>query len=299
MKPIKKHDQGVEVEDVQQRLAKLGYLTDAQINGSFEDATEDALQQFCLDNHLGTHDQVDNEVWAALVDLTFNLGGRTLYLRMPYFHGNDVRELQHALSALGFGTGELDGAFGVHTEHALRKFQSNMGLPSDGIAGAYTYTALFNLQHSWEGKDAIPVVNLGFARAADVLESHALCLFGTDEFTRSVASRMSNLAMATNPMSKIVSADSLSVPPDDSMLLVQIVLPEAEKATSVPRVTYEDEASLAIRLKTALGVAEGQESPRVALELPGTVWEEAGADRSAQHYAITFLDALCTALSQA
>ena len=34
---------------------------------------------------------------------------------------------------------------------------------------------------------------------------NALCLFGTQEFTRSVASRMSNLALATNPASKIVS----------------------------------------------------------------------------------------------
>ena len=296
MKPIKKHDQGIEVEDVQQRLAKLGYLSSAQINGSFEEATEGALKQFCIDNHLDACEQVDQRVWSALVDLTFSLGGRTLYLRMPYFHGSDVSELQHALSALGFGTGERDGLFGVHTEHALRKFQSNMGLPSDGIAGAYTYTALFNLQHSWEGKDATPVVNLGFARAADVLESNALCLFGTDEFTRNVASRMSNLATATNPMSKIVSADSLSVPPDSSMLLVQIVLPDTEKAASIPCVTYKDEASLAIRLKTALGVVEAHESPRIALELPGTVWLEAGADRSAQHYAITFLDALCTAL---
>lgn len=297
MEPIRKHDQGAAVEDVQQRLAKLGYLADRQINGYFDDDTIRALHHFCSDNQLDSCEQVDQAVWAVLVDLTFNLGGRALYLRMPYFHGNDVGELQHALSALGFGTGERDGFFGVHTEHALRKFQSNMGLPSDGIAGAYTYTALFNLQHSWEGKDAIPVVNLGFARAANVLESNALCLFGTDEFTRSVASRMSNLALATNPMSKIVSADSLLVPPDTSMLLVQIVLSEVESAPSVPRVTYEDESSLAIRLKTALGVAESLEPPRLALELPGMVWQEAGADRSAQHFAITLLDALCTALS--
>lgn len=297
MEPIKKHDRGAAVEDVQQRLAKLGYLTDCQINGYFGDDTIRALHDFCSDNQLDPCEQVDRTVWAVLVDLTFNLGGRALYLRIPYFHGNDVRELQHALSALGFGTGEIDGFFGVHTEHALRKFQSNMGLPSDGIAGAYTYTALFNLQHSWEGKDAIPVVNLGFARAANVLESNALCLFGTDGFTRSVASRMSNLALATNPMSRIVSADSLLVPPDNSMLLVQIVLPEVESAPSIPRVTYEDESSLAIRLKTALGVAESLEPPRLALELPGMVWLEAGADRSAQHFAITLLDALCTALS--
>ena len=36
---------------------------------------------------------------------------------------------------------------------------------------------------------------------------------------------------------------------------------------------------------------------RVAIELPGTTWEDAGEDRSAQHFAITLLDALCAALS--
>ena len=43
--------------------------------------------------------------------------------------------------------------------------------------------------------------------------------------------------------------------------------------------------------------------PRVAIGrgtvlLPGTMWLEAGPERSAQHYAITLLDALCTALAK-
>ena len=69
-----------------------------------------------------------------------------------------------------------------------------------------------------------PVRHLGFARAADVLERNAVCLFGTDEFSRAVASRMSNVAQATNPASKIISADALSVPPDASMMLVHVLL---------------------------------------------------------------------------
>ena len=58
---------------------------------------------------------------------------------------------------------------------ALRRFQLNLGLPSDGIAGAYTYAAIRNLHHSWVGKDSVPTatVRLGFARAADVLERNA------------------------------------------------------------------------------------------------------------------------------
>ena len=171
-------------------------------------------------------------------------------------------------------------------------------MPSDGIAGAYTYAAIRNLHQSWEGKEAVhEAVHLGFARAADVLEGNALCLFGTHEFTRSVASRMSNLALATSPASKIVSADSLLVKPDQEMLLVHSVLAEEATAEAVPRVSFDDEATLPLRLETAIGVADAAAPSRIAVELPGTMWEDAGEGRSAQHFAITLLDALCSALS--
>ena len=296
MKTIRLHDQGAAVEDIQSRLASIGFLEHAQVDGQFEKATAQAIAAFCVQHNLEPKEVVDDKVWATLVDASFLFGDRTLYLRMPYFHGNDVFELQNALNALGFSCGLLDGIFGVHTESALRKFQLNMGLPSDGIAGAYTFAAINNLHHTWEGKLASPMAKLGFARAADVLEHHALCLFGTDEFTRGVASRMSNLALATNPASKILSADLLLVPPDETMLLVHLVLPEEQSDPQIPRVVFEEEATLALRLKTALNALDSN-SARIALELPGIMWEDAGLGRSAQHYAITLLDALCVALS--
>lgn len=298
MDTIQRHDTGPAVEDVQQRLARLGFLPEDGIDGVYGDATAAAVRAFCGVAGLPPVGEVNEKVWSALVDASFCLGDRTLYLRMPYFHGHDVLELQQALGALGFACGALDGIFGAYTELALRKFQLNLGLPSDGIAGAYTYAAIRNLHHSWEGKEAVhEAVHLGFARAADVLESNALCLFGTHEFTRSVASRMSNLALATSPASKIVSADSLLVKPDQEMLLVHIVLAEEATAEAVPRVSFDDEATLPLRLETAIGVADAAASSRIAVELPGTMWEDAGEGRSAQHFAITLLDALCSALS--
>ena len=300
MDTIRLHDTGAAVEDVQRRLATAGFLGEAEVTGTFDDRTQQALRAFAQHYRLPATDMVDDKTWATLVDASFNMGDRTLYLRMPYFHGADVVQLQRALGALGFANGEHDGIFGAHTELALRKFQTNMGLPSDGIAGAYTFAALRNLSHSWEGKEAAHLPRtLGFARAADVLEAHALVLFGTDEFTRQVASRMSNLSLATNPASRMVSADALLVPPDDTMLLVQVTLPEAEAAADAPRVAYDDEDTLSLRLRSALNAARDPRAPRparVIVELPGTVWEDAGAARSAQHFAITLLDALCAAL---
>ena len=300
MEIIKRNDTGPAVEDVQQRLVAAGCMDAHDVDGVFGEHTADAVRAFRERAGLANGDVIDEKTWSALVDASFHMGDRTLYLRMPYFHGNDVLELQQSLGALGFSCGHEDGIFGAYTEDAVRKFQQNMGLPTDGIVGAFTFAAIRNLHHSWEGKKPIQAqVNLGFARAADVLERHAICLFGTCGFTRSVAARMSNLALATNPSSKILSADSLLVRPDEKMLLVHIVLPgDSAAVEDAPRVTFEAEDTLALRLSQAIGAAYARTPSRCTIVLPGTVWYGAGEERSAQHYAITLLDALCSALSE-
>ena len=299
MKTIRPGDAGAAVEDVQRRLVTTGFLQEGAVDGVFGDATTAAVRRFREQSSIEPGDEVDERTWSALVDASYSIGDRTLYLRMPYFHGHDVLELQQALGALGFSSGPEDGIFGAYTEDSVRKFQSNMGLPSDGIVGAYTFAAIRNLHHSWEGKKPIPMqLNLGFARAADVLERNALCLFGVDEFTRGVASRMSNLSLATNPSSKIVSADSLLVQPDENMLLVRIALPDEDVVEErVPRVAFEPDDTLALRMAPAVTAAKRKKPPRMTVELPGKTWEDAGEERSMQHYAITLLDALCSALS--
>lgn len=288
-------DSGAAVEDIQQRLSIVGLLAEDDVNGTFDEATKDAVSKFASMHGRPDTEEVDPKLWAVLVDATYSLGDRTLFLKMPYFHGHDVVELQKALGALGFFYGAEDGIFGAHTEDALRKFQMNLGLPSDGIAGAYTFSEIHNLEHSWVGKESIDRdLPLGFARASDVLEKNALCLFGTDEFTRSVASRMSNLALATNPVSKIVSADMLSTIPDDDVLLVQISMERGNDST--PTVLYADDGSLSSRLDGAVVMAKANSPKRIRVVLPGYSWMEAGEERTAQHFAITLLDAICQSL---
>ncbi len=297
METIRIHDTGAAVEDIQQKLAALGFLPEDAITGEFDQTTADAVGAFCEAQGIAVQDSVDDRLWAALLDASYRLGDRTLYLRMPYFHGNDFMELQKALDALGFAC-VTDGIFGAHTETSLRRFQTDMGLPTDGIAGAFTYQAIKNLRHSWQGKPGTHArMNMGFARAADVLEHHPLCLFGTDSFTRSVAARISNVALATNPASKILSAESLLVAPDERMLLVHIVVEgDQGQMDRVPHVAFCDESTLALRLRTAIAAAS-LVPPRITVILPSRQWEDAGEGRSAQHYAITLLDALCLALA--
>ena len=58
--------------------------------------------------------------------------------------GADVRTLQAALIACGYGCGAAgaDGDFGAGTEAALKKFQTKYGLGADGIAGKGTWGKL-------------------------------------------------------------------------------------------------------------------------------------------------------------
>ena len=94
METIKRHDTGPAVEDVQQRLAIVGLLDEDEVDGVFGERTASAVWAFCEHACLPVSDEVTDKVWSALVDASFQLGDRTLYLRMPHFHGQDVLELQ-------------------------------------------------------------------------------------------------------------------------------------------------------------------------------------------------------------
>ena len=56
--------------------------------------------------------------------------------------GDDVRDLQQALAALGYYTSSADGSFGDGTAAAVGAFQGASGLLADGIVGATTTAAL-------------------------------------------------------------------------------------------------------------------------------------------------------------
>lgn len=305
---VKRGDNGIAVEDVQRRLNKIGYLKGSDVDCIYGEKTASAVKKFCEDNNIEPNDDVTEKIWAQLVDATFTLGDRNLYLSMPYFHGSDVLQLQKALGSLGFQLDHYDGIFGPTTERALRRFQINMCLPNDGIAGSQTFMALKNLQFTWSDKNPITKSSSEGSsvwRASEVLENNSICLYGTDEFTRDVAVRMGNLARATNPFSKVMSSNAYSVAPSASTMLLHIVLPEEkEPEMSAPRVQYsEDEQEGDIedfikRLIGAIPVADKLTPSRLSIELPGKTWWDAGEDRSAQHFAITILDALCAALEQ-
>lgn len=58
--------------------------------------------------------------------------------------GDEVKNLQSRLYALGYYTGEIDGQFGPGTREAVTAFQKRNGLGADGIVGGETREVLFS-----------------------------------------------------------------------------------------------------------------------------------------------------------
>lgn len=218
VRPIAQGDRGPAVEDVQKRLLSLGFdLGPTGVDGVFFGATLTAVRRFQTEHKLAEDGVVGDETWAALVDATFRLGDRLLYLKYPFLHGADVRLLQGALNVLGFACGEPDGIFGAFTERAVGEFQANVQLPVDGIAGPETVAAIERLHHVWSGKDPSAPASLAVApaRAAEVLRHAVIALVYGDECGRVVAERVENLARAAEPAARLgVSVDSDRTPAD-------------------------------------------------------------------------------------
>jgi N-acetylmuramoyl-L-alanine amidase len=139
MRVFGRGDHGPEVLDVQQRLSALGYAVAAdELTGSFGPSTEASVRAFQELRHLRVDGLVGPDTWLQLVEAGFRLADRTLYLHAPPFRGDDVRELQRKLNALGFDAGKQDGVYGPSTDRAVREFQRNVGDEPDGIVGLQT-----------------------------------------------------------------------------------------------------------------------------------------------------------------
>jgi peptidoglycan hydrolase-like protein with peptidoglycan-binding domain len=297
MKPIREGDRGPAVEDIQRRLLLLGYaLGPSGVDGVFAGHTLSATKQFQSDRELNADGLVGDTTWAALVDATFTLGDRALYLRLPHMHGRDVRLLQEALGALGFPC-RADSIFGPRTEEAVRDFQRNVALPADGITGANTVEALQNLRHLWEGKGQHATVSASDrpARGAAVLERVAIAVRPDDAAAEELAARIANLALATTEDAQITLLGRGEQPYEDTAVLLRITGGGTSIAlTGVPLVSLAgiEVAAFAPRMAAAFIVSEGR-CREVVVDVSAVV---EGNEQAQQRVAVTLLDALCSAL---
>jgi len=273
-------------------LLALGFdLGRTGVDGVFLGATAEAVREFQMRHELAEDGQVGERTWSALVDASFALGDRMLYLRLPHFHGRDVTMLQQALNALGFACGAVDGIFGAFTERATREFQRNAGLPSDGIVGANSVRTLMNLRHVWEGKDAgaHSAAHIAPARAAEVLERADVVVVGEDDIGVRVAERLINLALATTDRARIhILTDQV----EETTAAVVLRICATCTAAAVPGrpvVHVHGPEGVASRLLTALEAVPGA-SHEVVIELDA---EHSGDELADQRTAVLLLDAVC------
>jgi N-acetylmuramoyl-L-alanine amidase len=136
--------EGPAVGEVQAALVHLGLLTD-EPRQAFDQPTDWAVREFQQNRGLVVDGVVGPETWAALQAARLSLGDRLLSLAGRRYAGDDVAALQERLAELGFDTGRVDGVFGHQTEAALKAFQREYGLRSDGVCGPATLRALKQL----------------------------------------------------------------------------------------------------------------------------------------------------------
>lgn len=159
---LKVGSRGSDVRLLQQRLVSLGYL-DSGIDGSFGDATKNAViafqtaQGISADGIAGpatikalfadsaaTPTPSPTPVPTATPKPTVSVTVNPKYTLKTGSKGDNVKILQNRLKDLSYLTGTCDGYYGAVTEAAVRIFQSNNGLKSDGVAGSETLKTLFS-----------------------------------------------------------------------------------------------------------------------------------------------------------
>ena len=115
------------------------YGANLVIDGNFGGNTQRAVIEFQRNNNLTADGVVGRNTWNKLL----NLNPSSEVLRRGA-KSSAVMFLQRLLLSYLYPISNLDGIFGPETERAVRAFQSENGLTSDGIVGRNTWQALFN-----------------------------------------------------------------------------------------------------------------------------------------------------------
>lgn len=132
-------DKGSQIAAIQQALANHGY--DVSADGAYGAATQEAVRQFQADYGLESDGIVGTATYEALMGETMPENTSTTDSQPAVTADNEIRVVQQALANDGYNV-DIDGVFGVGTEQAIRQFQADHGLETDGIVGQATFAAL-------------------------------------------------------------------------------------------------------------------------------------------------------------
>lgn len=144
-------DQGPAVAQIRSLLAGLDLLQ-GPATDQFDDALDRAVRRFQQEQGITVDGIVGGHTYRRLDEAHWRLGDRLLHHQARrMLRGDDVSELQQRMADMGFAPGRVDGIFGTLTEDAVRRFQRNVGLPSDGRCGPATLAALGRLTRTVTG----------------------------------------------------------------------------------------------------------------------------------------------------
>ena len=134
------------VKILQQKLKILGYYYDS-ITSSYGESTVTSVENFQRDNGYTVNGKVDLEIFKKIMELTEpNFPEPLINKSKPILKrgdkGENVLELQRKLNEILYYFGDNTGFFGELTENAVKSFQINNRLTSDGIVGKNTWRVL-------------------------------------------------------------------------------------------------------------------------------------------------------------
>ncbi|MEJ5918738.1 MULTISPECIES: N-acetylmuramoyl-L-alanine amidase [unclassified Corynebacterium] len=149
-------DRSPRVAEVRSTLARLGLLPNwgGDVSGGnspqwsgdddvFDEELCEALLAFQQSRGILADGIIRDQTLNLLREASYKLGARVLsFDPMTPMTGEDVAQLQSTLQELGFHDARVDGHFGPRTDAAVREYQMNYGLESDGICGPKTLRAL-------------------------------------------------------------------------------------------------------------------------------------------------------------
>jgi N-acetylmuramoyl-L-alanine amidase len=143
-------------------------------------------------------------VWSSLIEASWTLGERLLFLRSPNIRGDDVASLQSLLNRLGFDCGRVDGIYGPRTSEAVAEFQENIGLPRNGISTPEFIDVLKRMGSQTGDGPGVAVVREGLALSDDVASDSLRLVVGYFTGGAPLASAIVRRAKESHPLTSTV-----------------------------------------------------------------------------------------------
>ena len=191
------NDEGDDVSALQTALTDLCYYS-GDVTGRYGEATKTAVEDFQRDFALAVTGMADKATQEAIYAADY----RPLRLGCV---GEDVRQAQIRLMALGYYTGTVDGNYGTGTMAAVASFQLRNNLSADGVAGKRTYKKLYSSDALAAISTPTSTPTTGVTRPTRLLYSGC-----TGDDVKSVQQRLKDLGYLTDKVDGKYGANTVA-----------------------------------------------------------------------------------------